>query len=202
MGIPKIYRNLPEVNLASYDFYDLATGTGYKNFYLADVYVPGTDTKAYIITTQTIYSAAGFTSFYQAAGDVDFDLSINVPLTIEGDLIFSLLYNCSSLDSVHPLLTFNLYKVSSGGVETQIGTSVIKTTNQGEVLMFSGKLTCPLTRIQAGEKIRVNITTGNPGNTTYYAIYHDPAGRANLGSPLSSGATLPTSSRINLPIKL
>lgn len=196
MGIQRKYRGLPEVNLTNYDFYDLATGTGYKNFYGMDT-ITGASTTVYLLTSQTPFAAAGFTSFYQAVSDLDFDLSLNVPLQIEGDCQFSVPITSSS-NMTAKTFTIKFYRVDSGGTETQIGTTVtINKALSNESAVLSGKYVIPVTRLKAGEKLRFNISAPSPGATFYLYYLHDPKSRS-LGIPATTNSQL----IINLPIKL
>lgn len=183
-------------NLANYDFYDLATGTGYKDFYGADL-ITGAGTTSYILTTKTIYANTGYSQFYEAAGDRDFDLSLAVPLTIEGDCVFVL--PCSSPSNVNVTVTIKFYKVDAGSVETQIGSDVSKAVVlNNSTGLFSGTLVLPNTRLKAGEKLRINVTTASPGGTKYFNIFHDPMNRT-ISALIS---TTITQFKISLPIKI
>jgi len=189
MAIQKKYRNISEVNLASYDFYDLFTGTGYKNFYLADAIIDSTDTK--ILTISQFYSDTGYT----ASTDMDFDITMAVPITINGDCVFNL-FAANSGTSANVAFTIKFYKVNAASVETQIGsTTTITKSFDNSTNILSGKATLPNTRIGAGEKLRLNIGSSNGA----VRIMHDPKGRDTSATPASF---ITSASFINLPIKL
>lgn len=196
MGIPRIYRGLPEQNLASYDFYDLATGTGYKNFYGCDL-ITGTNTTTKILTSQTIYAYLGYSNYYDESVDLDLDLALNTPLTIQGDCAFCIPMGTAG-NMTSKTFTIKFYKVSASNVETQIGTAVtIDKALNNTITILCGKYTLPITRLKAGEKLRFNVTSTSVGLLTLQ-ILHDPKNRT-LGTPTN---TITSQLIVNLPIKL
>src|SRR4030042_3978975 len=89
MALPITFRKSPEGSVTSYNFYDIAEGTGIVKFYLN-----ATETSsaiAYHLDTNPLYSAVIDVGFAYAAGgytqytDYDFDVStFNLPKTIRG----------------------------------------------------------------------------------------------------------------------
>ena len=195
MGITRRYRGLPEQNLASYDFYDLATGTGYKTFLGIDTNT-GAATKVYRLITNAYYPASGYTG-YAAAIDVDFDLALEVPMTIDGNLFFNVVYGYDGA-AADRTANVKFYHVNAAGTETQIGASWSLTIGGADTAntITSGLANIPLTRFKAGETFRMSITADDAAATV--RIYSDPMNRTSLG-----GHTLTTSQlKVLLPIKL
>lgn len=190
MAYQRKYRTLPETSFASYDFYDLFTGTGYKNFYLCDI-ITGADTVAYLLTEKVIYSNTG----YAAGTDVDWDLSFEVPITIEGDCVFNIFMGDSGTHAGQAM-TIKFYKVDAAAAETQIGsTTTITKSFSNDNQILSGKVTLNLMRMKAGEKLRVSIAkpTAAP-----LRILCDPKDRDTS----AASGFISSASRINLPIRL
>ena len=193
MGIKRTYRGIPEPNLASYDFYDLATGTGYKNFYGADLSLSGAST--YRLTTQTPYALVGSTSYYEVASDLDFDVTFEVPITLEGDCLVSVPITSGS--NFTATLTLRFYKVD-GVTETLIGEAMnaSKALNNSSAII-TWVYDMPLTHFKRGEKLRLNLIGSNPGGTKILIYLHDPKSRS-LGAPATTISQL----IVTLPIKL
>ena len=88
MGVPLKYRNVSEQVIASYDFTEIAEGTGIVEYQGLTIGEGGS--KTYILTTESIWSdniettgSASTTSF-----DIDFDLTpFNLPRTVRGIFI-------------------------------------------------------------------------------------------------------------------
>lgn len=179
MPIQTIYRGIPQPDLASYDWYDLATGTGYKDFYGMDI-ITGTDTLSYVLSTRAFYSSVGFKSFSNLTGEINFDLELEVPITIEGVTLLNIAVGSQQTFSIN--LSFKLYSVDENDVETQLGSTVtdnaVALANNQKVV--SVKFNVPITRIKAGEKIRLCVINpaAGAGNALYW--YFDPKDRSDL----------------------
>lgn len=182
--------------IASFDWLDLATGTGYKQFYLIDT-ITGAGTTSYTITPQINYGHDGFTPPADPL-DIDFDINFEVPITLEGDAILSVWFGTASSDTY--TIQYNFKHVDKFGTETQIGTEVSDSILiQNRVSVFTGKYNIPLTTFGAGESLRLIITTTAAGNNL--SVLTDPKNRTTLLG--FSPATFPASqSTINLPIKI
>ena len=200
MGIKNTYRGIPAQELASYDFYDLTTGTGYKNFYGGEL-IEGSNSKIYVLSTNTWYGVLGYTSFTNVAGELNFDLDLEVPLTIDGVILVS-----APIATPHTIttieLTFKIYSVDASAVETQLGSTVTITPPvafNNTYYICSVKFEVDITRLKAGEKFRLSCANPNPGAGKAFYWLHDPKNR-DLG--IAGGTFVNSQLIVNLPIKI
>ena len=183
MGVPLVYRKSGEITIATYDFYDLSTKTGYKKFYGVNL-INGSTTSYALITNQIYGDGSANTQSGDAALDLDFDVTFNNPTTIRGG--FHVCVPVSIYSSLGAAVTtdvaIKLYKVV-GATETQIGATATKTIagtpGAGEYVVynFSAVMDAPITTFGLGDKFRLNITTTSPGGSKSIGIYHDPMAR-------------------------
>ncbi len=166
-SIRKIVPASPAVANATYDYFDIAEGTGIKNFYAGMSIASGSHT-SFLTTDATTYSGRIVEKRQGALAwglysDVDYDATFNLPKIIKGKVRIS----CSqgvqgSAGTKKVALLMALYKVS-GGVPTQIGNDL--GTNQTS-LGTSGastethNLTFPITdrvHFKQGDILRLNV---------------------------------------------
>lgn len=193
--IKETFSKEPDRNLASFDFYDLATGTGYKAFYMGDL-KSGSDATSYSLSTQVFYSNKGVTNVNPP--NKDFDIVFQVPTTIEGDATFNIWM--ASPDNINPTAYLDLYRVVNG-VETHIGTQVSSgdMAVNADTTPFSGVYNIPKTTFKRGEVLRV--TLNDSGANSYWL--HDPKNRLTGFDAAINAITLVSSQAvINLPIKI
>jgi len=185
--------------VASVDFYDFATGTGFKDFYFMDN-ITGAGTQGHILTPNaSYYSTTGFTSVTDPAElDVDFDIDLEIPFTLEGEAVFNVFF--ASGQAYSASVEVNIKRVTSTGTEIQVGTEVSETiTWNNDTKVFSGKYTIPKTSFKAGEKIRVIVSSGSlGGGGRTLRVLHDPKDRDVSGT----GTFLSSLSKISLPVNL
>jgi len=190
MVLPNRYQTGVARNLASYDFYDLATGTGYKTFYMVDVRGEGVDQVKYIMVTNPIGGCIGYFS-QSIAYDLDFDLTFEKTTKIDGIIYFSIPYKLAT----NYEMKIDFYHVDSTPTETQIGATVERNGNAADDKIFSGFVdTGGVITFKKGEKLRLTFSTTTVQAANF--IMCDPLGRTALG-----GVTPNTSQAIvNLPI--
>ncbi len=197
MPLQNKFRGIPEPNLASFDWFDLATGTGYKDFFGVDV-KEGSDTTVYALTTQEFFGWKGFTGF-GAAGELNFDLDLQVPLTIDGVVILNApIGSAGNIGS--PTCTFKIYRVDSSDVEFQLGSTVTATpqvalSNSQTVLAV--RFDVPVTRVKKGEKFRLSCINPDTGASFNWA--HDPK---NFDVEFHGGTFKSSQLKISLPIRI
>lgn len=196
MAVIKDTYGQPETTLASYDWYDLSTGTGYLNLYGIELSTAGGAT--YGLTTEPLFSDIGHQDYANAAGELNFDLDIEVPLTIEG--VARINAPVSTANSFNMTLTFKIYRVDSASVEYQLGGSPTTAFSMNDLNYIAGvKIDIPLTRLKAGEKLRlscINASTGDGAKILRWMF--DPKNRDNALSTTFVSSQL----ILNLPIKL
>ena len=203
--IPVAFRKQGAPQLATYDFYDLATGTGYKNFYgcqlvkeTSSVYVLVTNTEIKTNAQQGATYTSGFI-------DLDFDLTFQVPTVVKGVATATIPFGYVSAGYTGTLGA-QLYKVVNG-VESQLdkSASYVSTwsaVGTGEGDIFAPTFTLPQTIFHPGEKLRLSVQIPDMG---VQWVYHDPSNRIALGyngDTLNAYSALGTRLVLNLPIKI
>lgn len=176
--------------LVNYDFVDIASGTGYEDFYL----IKSEDSTGanYHLTQRVSYSSdVCLTQSPAGTKDIDFDLTpFNFPRTINGDVLISIpIYT-----TVTYSLTCYLYKYD-GSTETELGNvgtgSIVGTGANMKyfVLPIDNVL------IPAGEVLRLRVVLTMFSNGTIH-MGIDPAARTD------GNLTITTQSKISIPFKL
>lgn len=96
MGVPLVYRKTGEQTITTYDFFDLADGSGQVVLYGA-VDSTGRDSfSGGYLTRNTPYSDSITSSGAQLSGsywkdiDKDFDLDVNKPIVLKGTCSFNI----------------------------------------------------------------------------------------------------------------
>ncbi len=200
MAVPMVFRGKGGSQLATYNFTDIASGTGYITFYGASI------SGAYILNNNTIYSDMTSTSltigthadyYLDPKMDFDFDVLINNPLTIKGVVQANVPVQMTS-GSAQPLVTLRRVR---NGVETDIAScwgTVIVRPGTAHPTMGLICFTVPLTQYKKGDTLRITVQVyyiGNAGQGIYVA--HDPKNRAD-----TQFGTEPTQMVFYLPSKI
>ena len=198
MGVKRTYRGIPQQDLATFDWLDLATGTGYKTMYPMDT-IEGTDSRIYVITTQELYSNDGFTDFTNTAGEINFNLAIEVPLIIDGIVVVNA--PVSSAQQINNFdLTFKLFRVTAASTEVQLGSTVqVDMSVDNSSAIASVRFDVPVTTLKAGETLRLECVNTSAGAAKTLRWMHDPKAR-NVATGANNFVT--SQMIINLPIKL
>jgi hypothetical protein len=174
--LPEVFRKSPPVSI-TLDFFDIASGRGYKRFYPV---VLNNDT-SYTLTTNTFYGDTGILNSASTL-DTDFDVEFSSPITIEGESVVNLpvLYTSSSSGTKTATITVNLYKVSNA-VETLIVASPSVahawTTGSGNTytkFIFGFYFDIPKTTIGIGDTLRFNIVASGGSGNFNYTIFLNP----------------------------
>lgn len=188
-GLPKNFDAISNV-LANYNFVDIASGTGYINFY------SGKTVDLNLLSNYSYYSDTVKTTVTFAAGvhtdtlriDNDFDVLINRPLDIKGIGIVNIPISPSTAGSN----TVGAYAIATlrkwnGVTETDIvtNTSITISAHAGGATtaygMLAVDLNIPLTHFKIGEYLRLTIAiysnndSGAVGGGVAFA--HDPKSR-------------------------
>ena len=189
--VPTTFRKAPAA-LVSYDYVDFASGTGYVTFHPGKVAGP-----AYIMSPSVFYSdgvtttGTGDYATYTQILDLDFDVELNLPRTIEGDCFISVPMGVVP-GPADTLTTFGLKYTATvrkvvGGTEEDLGTadctpySLTAVSNDGTHPISrhaAVKITLPRTHFKSGDVLRLNIVLfGKANNTGVWGIGHDPRNR-------------------------
>lgn len=191
--------------VASYDYTDIAAGTGIETFYC------GQTSGAYMLSTTPFYSDATLSSHllvgasYAYTLEASFATILNLPKIIKGDTIVNVPIGVQSTDTGKSFLDHvrvTLQKVTDD-TPTDIATGLsskhsFSSLNAGDYgySMACARLVCPRTHLKAGDYLRVYVElytqNENTGNH-YHFIGHDPKNRATSASnPVGHAAALLT----------
>jgi hypothetical protein len=187
MPIPNVYRRAQEGAVASYDWTDIADGSGYV---VLDCYTAhdGTAT-TYSLTRGVSYSQdsslAITSSPAQGAQQTRTDnYTTNVfnrPARIKGNVL--VLFSANIYNEIGGSGAFEVafYKVDSANVETQIGNtaerSISSSTSTSEIQRFAFKLNSDEANIKIGDRLRLKFTakaTFGSNRTTSTTYFPDP----------------------------
>jgi len=214
--------------VATFDYTDIASGTGYSIFYGANA-ADGTISGSYILSDNVFYSNK-ITTFAEITGGVkvkaigmDFDVSFNMPRIIKGDMIISVPVGVGRKgEETGGTLTCNI----SGSVILYDGTNETTlasfrstdfaaddTVGANNYKVLSTKVPITQQHFKGGEILRVSIEgwgSISTGVTRYVAIGHDPknvndpelnlAGRCIYNSITSAFG--PTTMEVHVPFKI
>ena len=209
--------------LANYNYVDIAAGTGIINFYIGKT-VDKQVMSNFSFYSDTVSSPVYTTSVTTAAAlvaDLDFDVLINRPLSIEGTGIISLAckltHGGAAGGSYQPYIIAKLRKWD-GTTETEIcenqGRTLYTASNSdvgwGNGLVYDIStidLTVPLTIFAPGETIRLTIEIWGYCNVTQPGTFRlgwDPLNRAKStdGTWDTSAKSSPSTSKAQIPTRV
>lgn len=187
--------------LASYDWTDLQSAQGYIILYASAGEISTGAT--YFLTRNVVDSSYNYryTEITNTNSTLTFDYPINRYSKIEGTAVIEWTQYHAANSTVNVELT--LYHVSTGAVETSIGTVTGNTrTDVGAtVTRECAPVTMTTKSFVPGEKIRlkVKLTGTQAGGSGTVRVYHD-TGRN--GTTEVGGDTVNTSIILNIPFKI
>lgn len=204
-----------ETSIVSYDFYDIAEGTGIKMFYLAAVNGDN------ILTTNQIYSNSielssgshSLTTDYVKNQDVDFDLSsFNTPRVITGTAYMN--FTCHIYKAGSQVVTAKwIIKVRKwdGTTETEIGsaetTELASSTASDHYILTALEIPLTETNFNVGDVLRVTVEgwdkEASADSTNILIIGQDPMNRdGTYIIPSTDSPVSITQSKIWIPFKV
>jgi len=195
MALPIIYRTSPEL-LTSYNYIDVASGTGYILFYGANVSSENIS-GIYILTNNSFYSNNIATalrtdsSSFVLLHDHDYEVVMNKSQVLRGLALFSMTIGFLPTGTQTPHIYF-IAKLRKwdGTTETEIasGTSDDFTQPAGAGTYSKTKsiqINVPTTKIKKGETLRLTIeiwVKEETGNLCAFGYGHDPKDRNDDGT--------------------
>lgn len=207
----KSFLRSSEGAIASYDWYDFASGAGYKEFYPCVSEISGA--VSYFLTNKTAilndsdYLAISLTtnnSSY-ASTDLDYDIEFKSSLTIDGECFISIPFYMNTPNTMYFIV--NIYHVDLSSTETLLGTVTSNsetTSGSTKYEVWTSKVTLTKKRFHIGEKLRVNIQQygikGSAGNSNVQ-YYLDPAGRTTITDG-GSGTSVAGRTIISIPFEV
>lgn len=209
-GIPQNFQAISNV-LSNYNFVDIASGTGYINFYCGDTVDKSLLSNFSYYANTIVTSHAAGSAAYTLQIDIDYDTVMNRPLDLRGLGIVNVPIYLINTDAgggknITTYVTAILRKWD-GSTETDIvsnDSSVVTSTSTfGAYTMLSIDLDVPLTHFKVGETLRLTIdvySRYNVGATTgTVSIAHDPKNRTTGWD--TSGA-VPSQLLFQCPVRL
>lgn len=181
--------------IASYDFTDIAEGTGVVDFYGISENLSGST--LYALTKNSIYSA----DIQSAGTSWTFNLSaFNLPKIIKGTAIIR--FSAALTGNQNNTMNFDvaIQKVSDG-TASAIGSASTATltlpANGTTAKNYTIPISCTQTHFKIGDNLRI-VFTGHNGGTTIN-LGHDPA---NRDTPEMTAATNPTKMECFIPFRI
>ena len=198
MAIPTIFTNKKEEAIASYDYIDIAEGTGIVQFYGA---LKGTSGgTSYMLTTEQIYSQDISTLVPSTPQSYNFDLAaFNMPRIIKGTAYVSIsLY----IDGSGTLVAAAKVQKGSGGTYSDCcdqvtSSSKVDGTPTDSMLLIP--LTINETHFKKGDNLRLVITISGDAHAGN-EFGHDPMNRD--GTNITAAKNLSTQLKLFLPFKI
>lgn len=204
-GVPSNFQSISPV-IANYDFVDIASGTGYINFYAGKT-VDKNLLSNNVFYSDTVFSTTTYTTDPTLIYDVDFDVVLNRPLDVRGLGIVNVsigLTNNTGTPSVtggYIVATLRKYSGSESDIVTNTSRAVsVNTTTLPYYEMLAIDLDIPLTHFKPGDTLRLTIQmygTGTGGTKTA-GFGHDPANRTSTWSSVGSILQFQCPVRLNL----
>lgn len=205
-GIPVHFQAFSNV-LASYDFVDIAAGTGIINFYA------GNTVDLNLLSNHEFYAETVWTestdyvgNAYQQGLDMDFDVLINRPLTLKGKIVVNVPITVYGDFPPTGYVTVKVRKWN-GSTETEIASndsSALTGSGGGnDYYMKAVDIDIPLTVFKIGEYLRLTIVgyikTNNVAGTGRIGVAHDPMNRT---TGWDATGTVPSKFVFQCPVRL
>jgi len=198
MGFPSVYRKNQGNAVASYDYFDLASGAGIYELYLG--FATNYIISDYRFNSSIIYTQATSADATTLLGSYDFDLMINKAMTIRGRMIISIPVFIAEASS-STWFTVNV-QTWDGTTETTIATGGTTHANPSNTYARSlGDITIPTTRLKAGQYLRINLLWyGNGGdNSVVMRFAHDPSQSTDA---IWASTTVSSDAIVYLPVQI
>lgn len=204
-GIPQNFQSLSNV-LPTYNFIDIASGTGYVVLYA------GKTVDLNLLSNNSFYSdpdttsASGGTGGYAKIIDLDFDVLLNRPLNMAGISVLNVPIKLSSVTTTSHAYIVARVRKWDGVTETEIVDNQSSTLDVAGAAttyyMFGIDLNIPLTHFKVGQYLRLTIevwTNRDGAGSTSLTLAHDPKGRT---TNFDTTGAVPSSLIFQLPVRL
>lgn len=183
MGVPVVYRKTTEGSITTYDFVDAVEGLGYSKFYGIYQASGSAILNRNSAPSQTpSYAWSDATTTLTKQHEVDWDLAFAVPAIVgNGTLIVSCYLDAANHNQeATGRMDVLLYKVDASAVETLLaqasGSTISWSANTNGSHSAATKVTLPISKIKAGEKLRVTTqfwTKVNGGSACTWRLWND-----------------------------
>jgi hypothetical protein len=194
--IPNKYLNQGTGVIASYNYIDIAEGSGFITFQGFSSSLSGSN--VFAMTGETIASSEVETQ----ASTFQFDAAnFNFPKIIQGTAFISFSHDQYAVGATDVSWLITIQKVDLSGVVTTLGTLQTGHTSfaagHGRFTQ-TGRITIPTTVFKIGEHVRVLAAAS--GTFTYVILGHDPLNRN--GTLIPDSSLNPTKFQLLLPAKI
>jgi len=181
--------------IATYDYTDLAEGTGIKTFYAGDMNLSGA--VVYGLFTEPFTTPVGETT---AISSIHFDLTpFNLPKTVaNGIAYFGCMIRGGASGGENIKLVIQLEKSGADAITAITGKEYTQQAGQGEIKRALVPLKCTQTHFKKGDILRMTVTPVRSG-TTWFS--HAPDGR-DTEHFTSAGGAFDTTMKISIPFKI
>lgn len=207
-GLPENFKSISPV-IGSYDFVDIASGTGYIVLYA------GSTVDLKILSNKTFKSNATFTeatagaanSNYEKLIDYDFDLVLNRPLDLKGLGIVTVPHAIdASNDDSYIVATLIKYDGSETTIVTNQGSVI---SSVASMVYFTSAIDLNIStprHLKIGETLRLTIEVWarSSSGAARVRLGHDPESRTSVSglSAWAGGTDYPTELKLLLPVRL
>ena len=187
-NLPETFPIPPPSAIASYDYVDVAEGTGLVKYYGTDFQVSGaTIYTSYGLIQNPLRSTSASTA-PATTRDYNFDLTpFNLPKTVKGTAHFQIKLQGAAGNAIR--LSAQLKKVS--GTDITNVTDAINSINSVAVDWINFQLPCTQTHFKKGDILRLTLAVVAAGTGKFF---HDPS-NASANSP-------PDSMWVHVPFKI
>ena len=214
-------------SIASYDYTDIASGTGYSIFYGANI-ADGTISGSYVLSDNAFYSdkVTTYANVPQAVtnfANIDFDVTFNMPRTAKGKVIVCVPVGIGrETGQANGVLTMNLSGSIihyDGTTETNLGSFRSSDFALDDAVdaygydILSSVVDIAITHFKVGDTLRVSIEGWSrigAAVTRYVGIGHDPKNQPD-DNATGGGLTIydlsvttfgPTTMEVHVPFKI
>lgn len=200
--------------VASFDYTDIASGTGYVIYYGGHL-IDGSTSGSYILTDNVFYShditteTTLNTTSWAKAVEEDFDITFNLPRIIKGIAILNATIGTSYTGAGTSSMTLSgaqVIKVSNGTEEvlcTFADSSFSKTGAQKSSKIQSFSETITQNNFKQGDVLRLRLPLWvkvNPGAGVVWSFAHDPKDRDDPNAYIHNDDT--TTLQLHIPFKI
>ncbi len=195
MGYPKRYGGERETSIVTYDYIDIADGTGVVTYY--GTQLQGASTSYALVTNAALGSDSAWTSVTNTSSTdiliAVFETSFNTPKVMQGTLIANIpaSYDAVGAGPFRVGATVSVHHFD-GTTETTIASQAGTTVSSGDALTEDEQyMAIPLplttTTFASGDKLRIRVHARRYGDGTCTGfIGHDPLGRIPAATLLYS----------------
>lgn len=160
--------------IASYDYTDIAEGTGIIKFYGGKYAVDATPANdQYRLNSNIILPSSTSTSLSTGTNEFDFDVTFNSSRIIGGTGYIQIPVYIQSTGTITPKVTIIHY---DGTTETTLVAQITMVTLSGTASAFESvlKFTVPQTHFKKGETLRVNLVLESTTSSLPNSLNHNP----------------------------